>query len=159
CPGRPTHLHPGASSTCPVAPCSGGTSRRFSPPAGGSNRRWLAEEKRSEGRRRRAAALHRSEGIGITSSMYMLGSVLWMFGLGWPTRISSAGGILVQKESKSNISDTQTATFEFPEFPVVWCHRTYGASADPDYPWGATIYGEKGTLKLSVQKYEFFPLY
>ena len=29
---------------------------------------------------------------------------------------------------------------------------------DPDYAWGATVYGDKGTLKLSVRKYEFFPL-
>ena len=40
----------------------------------------------------------------------------------------------------------------------MWNHRTYGAAADPEYPWGATIYGEKGTLKLSVHKYEFFPI-
>jgi predicted dehydrogenase len=99
-------------------------------------------------------------GNGIVGDMciHMLDMVRWMFDLGWPTRVSSTGGILVQKEYKSNISDTQTATFDFPEFPIVWTHRTYGASADPEYPWGATIYGDKGTLKLSVQKYEFFPL-
>jgi predicted dehydrogenase len=100
-------------------------------------------------------------GNGIVGDMciHMLDMVRWMCNLGWPSRVSSAGGILVQKESRTNISDTQTATFDFPEFPVVWNHRTYGAPADPDYPWGATIYGDKGTLKLSVDKYEFFPLY
>jgi len=99
-------------------------------------------------------------GNGIVGDMciHMLDTVRWMFGLGWPTRVSSTGGILVQKQSKANISDTQTATFDFPEFPVVWNHRTYGAPADPEYPWGATVYGAKGTLKLSVHKYEFFPL-
>jgi hypothetical protein len=88
----------------------------------------------------------------------MLDMVRWMFDLGWPTKVSSTGGILIQKEARSNISDTQTATFDFAQFPVVWAHRTYGAPADPEYPWGATIYGDKGTLKLSVHKYEFFPL-
>jgi predicted dehydrogenase len=99
-------------------------------------------------------------GNGIVGDMciHMLDMVRWMFDLGWPTRISSTGGILVQKAARSNITDTQTATFDFPEFPIVWNHRTYGAPADPDYPWGATIYGDKGTLKLSVHKYEFFPL-
>lgn len=99
-------------------------------------------------------------GNGIVGDMciHMLDMVRWMCDLGWPRRVGSAGGILVQKESKSNISDTQSATFDFPEFPVVWNHRTYGAAADPEYPWGATIYGEKGTLKLSVYKYEFFPI-
>ena len=34
-----------------------------------------------------------------------------------------------------------------------------GASEpDPKYPWGATIYGDKGTLKLSVYSYDFVPL-
>ena len=36
----------------------------------------------------------------------------------------STGGILVQKESKANITDTQTATFDFGDLPVVWQHRT-----------------------------------
>jgi len=98
-------------------------------------------------------------GNGIVGDMciHMLDMVRWMFGLGWPKRISSEGGILVQKKSKANISDTQTATFEYPEFPVVWQHRTWGRAADPAYPWGATIYGDKGTLKASVFGYDFIP--
>ena len=29
--------------------------------------------------------------------------------------------------------------------------------ADPQYPWGATFYGDKGTLKASVMSYDFIP--
>lgn len=99
-------------------------------------------------------------GNGIMGDMciHMLDMVRWMLDLGWPERISSSGGILVQKDSKANIPDTQTATFDFPEFPVIWQHRTYGHPNDPDYPWGATIYGDKGTLKLSVHSYDFIPM-
>ena len=98
-------------------------------------------------------------GNGIVGDMcvHMLDMVRWMTGLGWPRSVASTGGILVNPESKANITDTQSATFDFEEFPVVWQHRTWGASADPDYPWGATIYGDKGTLKLSVHRYEFIP--
>lgn len=98
-------------------------------------------------------------GNGIVGDMciHMLDMVRWMLGLGWPKRISSSGGILVDKGSKANITDTQTATFEFDEYPVVWQHRTWGQAPDPAYPWGATIYGEKGTLKLSVNSYDFIP--
>ncbi|MFN7843199.1 MAG: Gfo/Idh/MocA family oxidoreductase, partial [Pirellula sp.] len=98
-------------------------------------------------------------GNGIMGDMciHMLDTVRWMLGLGWPTSVSSHGGILVDKASKANITDTQTATFEFPELNVVWTHRTWGDAPDPEYPWGATLYGEKGTLKLSVQKYDFIP--
>ncbi|HEX6987047.1 MAG TPA: Gfo/Idh/MocA family oxidoreductase [Planctomycetaceae bacterium] len=98
-------------------------------------------------------------GNGIVGDMciHMLDMVRWQLGLGWPTRVSSSGGILVDKNSKANITDTQTATFEFGDLPVVWTHRTWGAAPDPDYPWGATIYGDKGTLKLSVMRYDFIP--
>ncbi|HTU92962.1 MAG TPA: Gfo/Idh/MocA family oxidoreductase, partial [Gemmataceae bacterium] len=61
-------------------------------------------------------------GNGIVGDMciHMLDMVRWMLGLGWPKRITSSGGILVEKKSKSNITDTQTATFDFEEMPVVW---------------------------------------
>lgn len=98
-------------------------------------------------------------GNGIIGDMciHMLDMIRWQLGLGWPTRVTSEGGILVDKNSKANITDTQTATFEFGDLPVVWTHRTWGSSPDPNYPWGATIYGEKGTLKLSVMSYDFIP--
>jgi predicted dehydrogenase len=98
-------------------------------------------------------------GNGIMGDMcvHMLDMVRWMLGLGWPTKITSSGGILIDKASKANIPDTQTATFDFGDLPVVWQHRSYGSAPDPQYPWGATIYGDKGTLKASVNKFEFFP--
>jgi predicted dehydrogenase len=98
-------------------------------------------------------------GNGIMGDMciHMLDMVRWMLDLGWPRRISSTGGVLVETRSKANIADTQSAVFEFDQFPVVWQHRTWGDPPDPKYPWGATIYGEKGTLKASVMSYDFKP--
>jgi predicted dehydrogenase len=98
-------------------------------------------------------------GNGIVGDMcvHMLDMVRWMLDLGMPSRISSAGGILVDKVSKANISDTQTATFDFGNLKVVWTHRTYGDPPDPKYPWGATFYGDKGTLKAGVMSYDFVP--
>ena len=98
-------------------------------------------------------------GNGIMGDMcvHMLDTTRWMLGLGWPKRISSAGGIYVQKDGKSNIADTQSATFEYEHFNVNWQHRTWGTSPDPDYPWALFIYGDKGTLKASVSQYDFIP--
>ncbi len=98
-------------------------------------------------------------GNGIVGDMciHMLDMVRWMLDLGAPKRVSSSGGILVDTGSKANISDTQSATFEFDGLNVVWQHRSWGHPADPSYPWGATIYGDKGTLKASVNKWEFTP--
>jgi predicted dehydrogenase len=99
-------------------------------------------------------------GNGITGDMcvHMFDTVRWMLKLGWPTRISSQGGIYVQKQAKSNISDTQTAVFEYPELNCVWQHRTWGTPDNPDYPWSFTLYGEKGTLLASTMRYDFTPV-
>jgi len=98
-------------------------------------------------------------GNGIMGDMciHMLDMVRWMLDLGWPKQIASSGGILVEKDSKANITDTQTATFDYGDLQVVWQHRTWGEANDPKYPWGATLYGDKGTLKLSVYSYDFIP--
>jgi predicted dehydrogenase len=99
-------------------------------------------------------------GNGIVGDMcvHMLDMVRWTLDLGWPQRISSSGGIFVDKKSKANITDTQSAVFDFGDLTAVWEHRSWGASPDPKYPWGATIYGDKGTLKMSVNSYDFEPL-
>jgi predicted dehydrogenase len=98
-------------------------------------------------------------GNGIIGDMciHMLDMVRWMLDLGWPKRITSTGGIVMDRKSKANISDTQTATFEFDDLQVVWQHRTWGQANDLEYPWGATLYGDKGTLKADVHKYAFTP--
>src|SRR5213595_3966870 len=50
-------------------------------------------------------------GNGIVGDMcvHMLDMTRWMLDLGWPKKISSSGGIFVDKKSVANISDTQTA--------------------------------------------------
>jgi predicted dehydrogenase len=98
-------------------------------------------------------------GNGIIGDMciHMYDMARWMLELGWPKRISSTGGILVSKGTKGNIADTQTATFDFGDLDIVWQHRTWGDAPDSKYPWGATFYGDKGTLKASVMGYDFTP--
>jgi predicted dehydrogenase len=98
-------------------------------------------------------------GNGIVGDMciHMYDMVRWLLDLGWPKQVSSTGGILVDKTSKANISDTQTATFDHGDLQVVWNHRTWGDPVDPKYPWSATFYGDKGTLKASVFGYDFTP--
>jgi predicted dehydrogenase len=98
-------------------------------------------------------------GNGIMGDMcvHMLDMVRWMMDLPMPTRMISSGGIFVDKASKANITDTQTATFEFPDLRVHWTHRTWGDAPDPRaHPWGATFYGDKGTLEASVMGYSFY---
>jgi predicted dehydrogenase len=98
-------------------------------------------------------------GNGIVGDMciHMLDMVRWMMDLGWPKSVSSTGGILVDTQSRADISDTQNATFDFGNVKVVWTHRTWGEMPDQKYPWSATFYGDKGTLKASVFSYDFIP--
>ena len=103
------------------------------------------------------AFMEYSNGIVGDMCIHMLDMVRWMMELGMPGRISSSGGILVDKGSKANTTDTQSATFDFGNLQVVWTHRTWGDPPDPKYPWGATFYGDKGTLKASVMGYDFVP--
>ena len=104
------------------------------------------------------AFMEYGNGIMGDLGIHLLDTVRWMLDLGWPKRISSTGGIFVQKADKSNITDTQTATFEYEDLNVGWNHRTWGAAADPKYFWAMTLCGDKGTLKASVWSYDFIPL-
>ena len=84
--------------------------------------------------------------------------VRYFLGLGWPKRISASGGILMRSpDSIVNTADTQTALFDYDDVQVVWTQRSWGQNPEPDYPWGATLYGDQGTLKLSVRSYDFIP--
>ncbi len=107
--------------------------------------------------RRWRSFMEYSNGIVGDMCIHMFDMVRWMLGLGWPKQISSSGGIYVDKDSIANISDTQLAMFEYDDLNIVWQHRTYGSTPDPDYPWAATFYGDKGTLKVSVMGYDFIP--
>lgn len=99
-------------------------------------------------------------GNGIVGDMaiHMFDMVRWMLDLGWPLRVASTGGILVAREGKANIADTQTATWDYGDVKIVWQHRTWGTPPDPKYTWGATFYGDKGTLKAGVFGYDFTPV-
>jgi len=84
--------------------------------------------------------------------------VRYFLELGWPDRISASGGVLVRgRSSIADIPDTQNAVFDYPDVKVVWTQRNWGENPDSQYPSGATLYGDKGTLKLSVRSYDFIP--
>ncbi len=84
--------------------------------------------------------------------------VRYFLDLGWPRTIAASGGSLVRSpDSTVNVHDTQTASFDFGHVELVWTQRSWGANPDPKYGWGATLYGDKGTLKISVFSYDFIP--
>ena len=90
--------------------------------------------------------------------VHLLDVVRYFLGLGWPRHIAASGGILMRApDSNVNVHDTQTALFDYGGVQLVWNQRNWGENPDPDYPWGATLYGDRGTLKISVWSYDFIP--
>ena len=85
-------------------------------------------------------------GNGIVGDMcvHMLDMMRWMMDLGWPQRIESSGGILVQKNSKANITDTQLATFDYGDVKIVWQHRSWGTRPTPNIPGAPLSTGTRG---------------
>jgi predicted dehydrogenase len=87
--------------------------------------------------------------------------VRYFLDLKWPQRISATGGIFMRPQEgptrMPNIFDTQNVLYDYGDVQIVWTQRNWGENPDPKYPWGATLYGDKGTLKLSVQSYDFIP--
>jgi len=104
------------------------------------------------------AKMEYSNGIMGDMCVHMYDTVRWMLDLGWPTEVSSTGGIYVQKDSTATTPDTQHAIFKHENLNCVWQHRSWGSSPDPDYPWAFFIYGDKGTLKGSVNQFIFEPM-
>ena len=98
-------------------------------------------------------------GNGIVGDMciHMLDMVRWMLDLGWPKRISSTGGILVDKASKANISDTQTATFDFGDLTVVWQHRTWGDAGRPEVSLGRDVLRRQGDAQGERHRLRLHP--
>lgn len=98
-------------------------------------------------------------GNGIVGDMcvHVFDMARWLLDLGWPDSITSTGGIHVDTAARANISDTQNAIFRYPDLDMVWTHRSWGNPPEPDYQWGAVIYGSQGTLKISFEKFEFTP--
>ncbi|MCP4641451.1 MAG: Gfo/Idh/MocA family oxidoreductase, partial [bacterium] len=103
------------------------------------------------------AFMEYSNGIVGDMCVHMFDATRWILDLGWPKRISSSGGVFVQKESSATSSDTQSATFVYDDLTVAWQHRSWGDSPDKAYPWAFVLYGEKGTLKASINSYDFIP--
>jgi predicted dehydrogenase len=90
--------------------------------------------------------------------VHFLDTVRWMLDLRWPKRISCEGGIFVDKQSPSDVVDTQSAQIEYDDLLITWTSREWSAIPDgPAGAWGAKLYGTKGTLTLGSLNYEFVP--
>ncbi|MEI9886488.1 MAG: Gfo/Idh/MocA family oxidoreductase [Rhizomicrobium sp.] len=89
--------------------------------------------------------------------VHFIDSARFLLDLGWPKTVASTGGIYVDKASASTVPDTQIASFQFDDLLMTWTNRQWGEASDPATPWGARLYGDKGTLRVTPSGYEFTP--
>jgi predicted dehydrogenase len=88
--------------------------------------------------------------------VHFMDTVRWMLGLGWPKRVTSMGGVFVDKDSIATVVDTQTAQWEYDNLMMSWNNREWGEIPEGRAgAWGAKLYGDKGTLTLGSVNYEF----
>ncbi|HEY0302042.1 MAG TPA: Gfo/Idh/MocA family oxidoreductase, partial [Rhizomicrobium sp.] len=89
--------------------------------------------------------------------VHFIDSVRFLLDLRWPRTVASTGGIYVDKASAATVPDTQIASFQFDDLLMTWTNRQWGEASDPATPWGARLYGDKGTLRLTPSGYDFTP--
>jgi predicted dehydrogenase len=99
-----------------------------------------------------------SNGILGDMGIHMLDLGRWFLDLRWPKVISSTGGIFVERAGKANVPDTQSVQYDYGDVTVVWEHRTWGRQDYPDDVWGISFFGEKGILRVNLDRFEFAPL-
>ncbi len=107
---------------------------------------------------------YQAYGNGIVGDMavHKVDAARWMLGLGWPTRISSTGGIRFPETSDATTTDHQHCVFEYPHLTMTWEHRTWGVplvtkTRHWSDNWGLRIIGSEGTLDMTMLHYTFTP--
>lgn len=98
-----------------------------------------------------------SNGILGDMGIHMLDVARWFTGDRYPRSISSTGGIYVLRGGRPNITDTQTVTYDYDDKTMIWEHRTYGRFEHQGNGWGVNFYGERGTLQVTLEGWDFFP--
>jgi predicted dehydrogenase len=88
--------------------------------------------------------------------VHMLDLARFLMGLGAPKRVSSSGGVYVGRGNDTPVPDTQTASFEYDKLLMTWTNRHWGAPP-PGEPWGVTVHGTRGVLKVGAYNYRFEP--
>ena len=85
-----------------------------------------------------------SGGIATDLFYHVLGPLMFDTNAGFPTRVSGAGGIYVQKDRQ--VPDSCAMLVEFPNFFVVLSGSMANATGGQHLPW--VVHGNKGTISF-----------
>lgn len=73
-----------------------------------------------------------------------------------PRTVASSGGIYVQDDMRET-PDSQLAVYEFPEFLLIWEHKSGMGVGLNGRSWGISWSGLEGTIMLNSDGYEVLP--
>lgn len=91
------------------------------------------------------------------NGVHALDLIRWGMELGHPERVTCAGGKYFFDDDQQT-PDTQLATFHFGDRAVTWEHRTWHRRGFEDQSWGATFYGDQGSLIIGSSEYALFDM-
>lgn len=91
------------------------------------------------------------------NGVHALDLIRWGMELGPPERVICAGGKYFFDDDQQT-PDTQLATFHFGDRAVTWEHRTWHRRGFEDQSWGATFYGDQGSLIIGSDEYTLFDM-
>lgn len=103
--------------------------------------------------------LERTSGHGhlVDWGIHLVDAFRVMTSQGAPKTVTTTGG-LYHLKGKITTPDVLTAHFEFERCPLTWRHRIWGAAEyDAATSNGIFIYGEKGTVFTTDDRWEFIP--
>lgn len=81
----------------------------------------------------------------------------WGMGVEYPRQVVCAGGKFHFQDDQET-PDTQLATFHFGDKAIHWEHRTWSKQGIDGESFGATFYGESGTMQITGSSYKMFDL-
>lgn len=103
--------------------------------------------------------LEKTTGHGhlVDWGIHLVDAARVMLGEGAPKAVTCTGGLYYLKD-RITTPDVLTAHFEFESCPLTWRHRIWGAEEyEPKISNGVFIYGEKGTIFTTDDRWELIP--
>jgi predicted dehydrogenase len=95
-------------------------------------------------------------GLMTDWGVHLINMCLMGMGMDAPRTVTSSGGIYVQDDMRET-PDSQLALYEFPDYMLVWEHKSGMGVGLNGRSWGISWSGTEGTIFLNSDGYEIVP--
>ena len=92
-------------------------------------------------------------GLMTDWGVHLINMMLMGMGRDWPKTVTSSGGTYVQDDMRET-PDSQIALYEFPDYMLVWEHKSGLGVGLNGRSWGVSWSGTEGTILLNDSGYE-----